>query len=122
MLIFYTGLDAISGLLRLLLDDYDNSDGRSRLESSLEQIKNFSSKDQEFIINEIINIGLQCDAYNRSLLSESLYKYYDSSKDFLWLLSEKLKDSFSTGVIVTNINQKLRSINEENYGGLKKTG
>ncbi|MDC1064902.1 RecQ family ATP-dependent DNA helicase [Candidatus Pseudothioglobus singularis] len=117
-----TGLDTISGLLRLLLDEYDNSDGRSRLESSLEQIKNFSSKDQEFIINEILNIGLQCDSYNKSLLSESLYKHYDSSKDFLWLLSEKLNDSFSIEVIVTNINQKLISINEENYGRLKKTG
>ena len=119
---YNTGLDTISGLLRLLLDDYDNSDGRDRFESSLEQIKSFSSKDQDYIIDEIIDIGLQCDPYNKSLLSESLHKCYNSNMDFLWMLSEKLQDSFSIGAIVTNINQKLITINEINYGRLKKTG
>ena len=119
---YNTGLDTISGLLRLLLDDYDNADGRARFESSIEQIKNFSSQDQEFIINEIINIGLQCDSYNKSLLAESLYKCYNSSRDFLLLLNEKLQDSFSLETLVVSINKKLTIINEENYGRLKKTG
>ena len=44
-----TGLDLISGLVRLLLDDYGNSDGRDRFETSLEQIQHYESADKEFI-------------------------------------------------------------------------
>ena len=119
---YNTGLDVISGLLRLLLNDYDNSDGRSRFESALEQIKNYPEKDQDFIISEIINIGLQCDENSKSLLSESLHNGFNPSKDFLLMLADKLQDSYSVSALVKNIHKKLTTINEENYGRLKKTG
>ncbi|MDA9357584.1 hypothetical protein N9R34_01805 [Candidatus Thioglobus sp.] len=119
---YNTGLDAISGLLRLLLNDYDNSDGRARFESALEQIKNYPEKDQDFIISEIIHIGLECDENSKSLLSESLHNGFNPSKDFLLMLADKLQDSYSVSALVTNIHKKLTTINEENYGRLKKTG
>lgn len=119
---YNTGLDAISGLLRLLLNDYDNSDGRARFESALEQIKNYPEKDRDFIISEIINIGLQCDENSKSLLSESLHNCFNPSKDFLLMLADKLQDSYSVSALVTDIHKKLTTINEENYGRLKKTG
>jgi ATP-dependent DNA helicase RecQ len=116
------GLDLISGLIRLLLDDYDNSDGKSRLESSLKQIKNFSTDDQSYVVDEIIKIGMYCDEKNKSLLSESLYNIVNDSKEFLFKLSLELEDSFSTCKLLTDINKKLTTINEENYGRLEKIG
>ncbi len=116
------GLDLISGLIRLLLDDYENSDGRSRLEGSLKQIQNFSNNDQGYIVDEIIKIGMHCDEKNKSLLSESLYNIVNDSKEFLFKLSLELEDSFSTCKLLTDINKKLTTINEENYGRLEKIG
>jgi ATP-dependent DNA helicase RecQ len=117
-----TGLDMISGLIRLLLDDYDNADGRDRLESSLNAVKDYSDSKQDFIINEIIKIGMHCDEKNKSLLSESLHNIVNDSKEFLFKLSLELEDSFSICKLLTDINKKLTTINEENYGRLEKIG
>ena len=119
---YNTGLDIISGLLRLLLNDYGNSDGRGRLEGSLGQIKNYPVDDQDYIINEIIKIGKNCDETNKSLLAESLYNNIDKSKDFLFKLSLELEDSFSMYKLLNGMNNKLNKINEDNYGRLEKIG
>ena len=119
-----TGLDLISGLIRLLLDDYDNSDGRRRLERSLQQIKDhhYPAEEQNYIVDEIIKIGKNCNESNKSFLAESLFDNIDSSKDFLFKLSLELQDSFSTYKLLTDINKKLTVINEENYDRLEKIG
>ena len=118
---YNTGLDMVSGLLRLLLNDYDNADGRSRLEGSLEQVKNYSTKDREIVIKHIIEIGLECSDKNKSLLANSLHKVFNS-KELLFELSETLGDSFSTSTILANINSKLTKINRSNYAKFKETG
>ena len=117
-----TGLNLISGLIRLLLDDYENSDGRDRLEGSLKQIKNYNSDDKNFIVDEIIKIGKNCNDQNKNLLAESLFNNIDNSKDFLYKLSLELEDTYSTYEILTGITNKLTRINEENYGRLEKIG
>ena len=115
-----TGLNLISGLIRLLLDDYENSDGRDRLEGSLKQIKNYKPEDQSYIIDEIIKIGKNCNEANKNLLAESLSNDYDDSKDFLFKLSLELEDTFSTYALLVGMTKKLTKINEENYGRLEK--
>ena len=117
-----TGLNLISGLIRLLLDDYENSDGRGRLEGSLKQIKNYKVEDKNFIIDEIIKIGKNCNDQNKNLLAESLFNNIDNSKDFLYKLSLELEDTYSTYELLTGITNKLTRINEENYGRLEKIG
>ena len=115
-----TGLDIISGLIRLLLDDYENADGKARLESSLQEIKQYSDSEKDFIIAEIIKIGQHCDEKNKSLLSESLYNIVNDSKEFLLRLVAELDDEFSTQTLLRQINTKLTQINEENYGRLEE--
>ena len=110
----------ISGLIRLLLDDYENADGRDRLESSLKTIKDYSDSKQDYAINEIIKIGMHCDEKNKSLLSESLYNITNNSKEFLYRLATELDDEFSTQTILRQINTKLTKINKENYGRLEE--
>ena len=117
-----TGLDLISGLIRLLLNDYHNSDGKDRLEGSLRQIREYAPDDQKYIINEIIKIGKNCDEKNKSFLAESLYNNIDKSKDFLFKLSLELEDTFSMYELLNGMNMKLDKINEENYGRLEKIG
>ena len=45
-----TGLDLISGLLRLMLDDFDNADGANRLRSSLSYVKSLENDAKKYIL------------------------------------------------------------------------
>ncbi|MDO6440478.1 DEAD/DEAH box helicase [Cyclobacterium sp. 1_MG-2023] len=116
-----TGLDLISGLVRLLLDDYGNSDGRDRLETSLEQIQHYESADKEFIVEQILKIGQELSNNNKSYLAESLYKFFNS-QEFLLRISKSLGDSFSMSTLVEQANNRLKTINEKIYGGFRKIG
>jgi len=116
-----TGLDLISGFLRLLLDDYDNADGRNRLESSLEQISHFDQQDIDFILEQILKIGNELNTKNKNLLAESLYKHFNSY-EYLMLISKALGDQFSMATIVEISTEKLKTINKKIYGGFSKVG
>jgi len=116
-----TGLDLISGLVRLLLDDYDNDDGKKRLETSLEQIQRFESADKEFIVEQVLRIGQELSDNNKSYLAESLYKFFNSH-EFLLRISKSLGDSFSMATLVEQANKKLKTINKKIYDEFRKVG
>jgi len=118
---YNTGLDLISGLIRLLLDDYSNTDGRLRLEGSLEQIRNYPQEQIDFIIEQVLRVGKGMDNKNRSLLAESLYKHFND-QSFLMRISKSLGDSFSISTIVKSANKRLIGINEKLYHGFRKVG
>lgn len=113
------GLNIISGLLRLLLDDYENVDGKSRFETSLERIQSFDFEKREFIFEQILKIGQELSAKNKSYLAESLYKFF-ASQEFLFKISKSLNDNFSSITIVDNANKRLKTINQKIYEGLAK--
>jgi ATP-dependent DNA helicase RecQ len=115
---YNTGLDLISGLSRLLLDDYENSDGRERLESSLKQIKNYQQDDIDFIIEQILIIGNEMTSKNKSLLAESLHKFFDN-REFLFKVSRTLEDSYSMTKLVEDANIRLKTIKDKIYGGFR---
>ena len=115
------GLDLISGLLRLWLDDYGNIDGRKRLESSLEEIQHFEENQIDFIVTQILRIGKEMSNKNKNFLAESLYKFFNDEL-FLLRIHKELGDTFSMTVIIENANKKLITINKRIYGGLRKTG
>ena len=116
-----TGLDLISGLVRLLLDDYRNSDGRDRFETSLEQIQNYEYADKEFIFQQILRLGQKLSNINKSYLAESLYKFFNSQESLL-KISKSLDDSFSMTTLIEQGNNRLKTINKKIYGGFKKVG
>ncbi len=115
------GLDLISGLLRLWLDDYENIDGRKRLESSLEEVQHFEESQIDFIITQILKIGKELTNKNKNFLAESLYKFFND-ESFLHRILKELGDTFSMATIIENANKKLKTINERIYGGLRKAG
>lgn len=114
-----TGLDLISGLVRLLLNDYNNADGRNRLESSLEQIQHYKTTDKEFIIEQIFRVGHKLSNTNKNYLAESMCKIFDSQA-FLLQISTSLGDSFSATALIEQANKRLKIINEKIYGKLAK--
>ncbi len=114
-----TGLDLISGLVRLLLDDYENSDGRNRLESSLSQISSFEQLDIKLILEEILKIGKKLSPNNKNLLSETIYKCFNDF-DYLLITSKSLGDQYSRTKIVELSANRLKTINTKIYDGFNK--
>lgn len=110
---YNTGLDLISGLLRLLLDDYKNAHGEKRLESSLEQISQYDHSQIDFILQRILKIGIELSNSNKENLAKSLYKYFNNQY-FLKLISKSLGDNYSTEILLKSYtNNRLRIINEK---------
>ncbi len=118
---YNTGLDLISGLLRLLLDDYENVDGKNRFESSLELIKKFRQEEIEFITSNVLIIGKNLNKKNKNLLAMSLYKYFPSSK-MLYKIYKEIEDYYSLKVILEITNEKLETINKRISNGFRKAG
>lgn len=115
------GLDLISGLLRLWMDDYENMDGRERLESSFREIQHFENIQIDLIIAQVLKVGKELENKNRDQLAESLIKYFNSEK-LLHQIQKALGDSYSIAVIIDNANNKLRTINQRVYDQLRKIG
>ncbi len=116
-----TGLDLISGLLRLLLDDYENTDGKIRLESALENIQRYNPTAIEHIINQTLKIGKQMDDKNKTLLAKSLHKFFNH-QEFLIRLSKELNDSYSMTKFIEQANDRLSKVKEVLNDGLKEVG
>ena len=111
---YNTGLDLISGLLRLWLDDYDNVDGRKRLESSLDVIQHFGQVEKDIILSQILRIGKELTNKNKNYLAESLYKFF-SDTSFLHRIYKELGDDFSLEVIVRSATKKTKQVKEKIY-------
>ena len=106
------GLNVISGLIRLFLGDYENRDGRPRLEIALGRIRDFEPHRQWDVISEILEIGIHLEPNDRSLLSESFYECFQDQA-LLYRIYRKLQDPFSLTIILENVKQRLGTINRQ---------
>lgn len=102
---FNTGLNFISGLIRLLEDDYLNEDGKSRLESAFEDIDSFDVNDKKFIINGTLEIGRFLNEKNKEFLSEVLIRKFPNMVTEIY---EGLNDNYSLNIIITEALSKLK--------------
>ncbi len=109
-----TGLDLISGILRLMVGEYENSDGYLRLESSLKKIKSYDNeiKKQE-ILAEIFKIGKKLTLEKRNKLVESIYKSFNE----IFILErcyKELKDTYSVikYIEVKGYKKRLKKVEE----------
>ena len=114
-----TGLDFISGLLRLWLDDFENIDGRKRLESALKSISEFDESQREIIFKHTLKIGSNFTDKNKNILSELLIEFFRDDSH-LYHIQNELSDIFSLTLIIHKTTNKLKVINNKIYGGLKK--
>lgn len=78
------GLNFISGLVRLSLNDYENQDGKSRFESALNYIKSeFPTVKQGEILKLLIEFGNYFSESNKESLCFSITKYYPKQLEYL---------------------------------------
>ncbi len=109
-----TGLNFVSGFVRLCLNDYDDNDGRHRFESALEQIATYynDTEKHQILINSL-RLGSCLDMYNKCQLSESLLKFYKGAE---YIVYGDLRDLFSLNVILKINVDRLKTVNGVLYG------
>jgi len=107
------GLNLISGFIRLVLNEFNDQDGRPRFESALNQIILFDQFQQQKILENLFN-ARKLDKDQRTELSKSLLKYL--SDDFAELIYEQLQDEISLTVLLQKPIKKLKQLNDYIYG------
>jgi ATP-dependent DNA helicase RecQ len=107
------GLNLISGFIRLVLNEFNDQDGRPRFESALKQINLFEQSQQLEILKKLFD-ARKLDKGQRTELSKSLLKYL--SEDFAELIYEQLQDESSLTVLLQKPLKKLKQLNEDIYG------
>ena len=114
-----TGLDLISGLLRLMLDDFDNADGANRLRSSLSYVKSLENDAKKYILADILWVGTHLKNSSKAILAKELSFYFESIIE-LKTIYEALRSEHILNIIIGNYNGRLEDINNKLYGELKE--
>lgn len=106
-------LNLISGILRLYLGQFDDRDGRPRLERAFDSL---CKMDKEFRFRQIelvLKIGKMFESEQKSLLSQTLFKFFP---DMLEVIYEVLQDDYSLwSFMLPQVNEKLLSTYKELY-------
>jgi ATP-dependent DNA helicase RecQ len=106
------GLNFISGILRLLLNDYNDPDGRVRFENSLTTIKDYETKDKDKIIDRLINLASFFEMNQKNLLVRSIDKIFND-RTLLYKFSATIEDEYSLGEILSGQVTRLQKINQK---------
>ena len=109
-----TGLNVISGIIRLLLNNYDDSDGRKRFEKGLKNIIEYEQNDIDIILNKIINIVIEITKMDASINKYELVKSIDSVFKDIKIMRKfynTIQDEYSLSVILGFESKRLKGIN-----------
>ena len=93
------GLNFVSGLVRLVLDDFEDLDGRPRLERAFEAIqRGFSQEDQKNILIGLAKLGSYFEEQQKEKICTLIDKYYHEEFEYFaeefelyYLLHDKYK-------------------------------
>ena len=113
------GLDLISGLIRLTLDDFDNADGAKRLRSSLNRIRLFEEQAKEQILEGILWIGSHLKESQKTILSEELARIFDSTIE-LRTIYNALGSDYILNTLIGHYSGRLDNINQKLYEELRE--
>ncbi|MGQ9855276.1 MAG: RecQ family ATP-dependent DNA helicase [Fervidobacterium sp.] len=105
---YNTGLNFVSGMIRLMINDFDNQDGRNRLESALEQIETYDEKVKSDIFEETLKLK-RLFKNNKSRIELSKVLLYISPNQVERVYKE-LNDYYSLNLILKKSVGKLRRI------------
>ncbi len=115
---YNTGLDFISGLLRLLIDDFNNADGKNRFETSFSQIKKFEKESFDFIFENLLIIGSNMSLGSKNELASTLLTFFQNDTIVLRKIQNALNDEFTTEMLLPNLTLRITKINKELHGEL----
>lgn len=106
------GLNFISGLIRLVLDDFNNLDGESRFKRAFESIKNdeksFPTEHQNFILEKLVDLGSYFKTEQKEILCDVIKEYYPEKLEFF---AEKFDLPY---LLYDNYRKKLQQIKDLN--------
>lgn len=106
-----SGLNFISGIIRLYENEFSDQDGRPRLFSSLKYIKSkFSDTEQEFFIFNLIKIAQDMNENQKYELVKIVHQVFDN-KSFLLKFNENFDDRYSQYIILLENLNILKKIN-----------
>jgi ATP-dependent DNA helicase RecQ len=109
---YNTGLNYISGMVRLLLGEFENQDGRYRLDLAFNQIIKLDDIEKVEILENTLEIGKEGNTQVKENLSEFLLQYYPNQKVKVY---NSLQDNYSLMKILGDSNKTLQKV-----GGLFK--
>lgn len=108
---YNTALNYLSGILGLILNEYDDNLVKQRFNSALDAISNQNKSLRNLIFDNTLSIGTKLDENNKDNLSESLCRYIDKYKIY-----SILKDNVSLNYILEEKMTKLSKIGGRLHG------
>ncbi|MFN8277494.1 MAG: helicase-related protein [Chitinophagales bacterium] len=110
------GLNFVSGFVRLALNEYEDSDGKERLESALSSVKvTFNKEQQRDFLNRLKVLGNYLTEEQKMELSQSISKYYPE-------MLEELAEYYDLAYLLNDVYaeklKELKKLNRKLYGQL----
>jgi ATP-dependent DNA helicase RecQ len=115
---YNTGLDFISGVLRLLIDDFGNADGKDRFETSFKQIMKYEQEDLDFIFDKLLEIGSIMSSGSKNDLAVSLLTFFPDNPQILKKIQKALGDEYTTEILLSDLTTRITKINQDIYAEL----
>ena len=107
------GLNFLSGIVRLALDDYNDADGKQRLENALKLIQhNFNTIAQEEFFAALLDLGRNLSEAQQVELCLSVAKYYTERSNYL---SEQYEILYLLNEFYSEKIAFIRQLNKELY-------
>lgn len=108
-----TGLNFLSGILRIMTGKYRGSEGEWRLQEALDNIKETLDYEQQMeIINRTLDVGRTMKLEYRDLLSHVLISKFNGIERRVY---DKLEDRYSLSMLLDNYVEQIDKIVKENF-------
>ncbi len=108
---YNTGLNFLSGILRLYTDSYSGTEGEWRFDEALQNIReNFDDNSQKAIIQETLKIARKMDQNNKDLISKAIITHFP---EYTKEIFNKIQDRYSLSLILEEPADRLNRILEE---------
>lgn len=115
---FNTGLNLVSGLIRLMLGDFNNTDGKPRMLSALKQIIEMNECKKNEVLSKLLKIGRKLKKPAKNELGAVLAYFFNGKEEDIY---EALEDDTTLTVILNNANQRLMKIRGILYDRCEET-
>lgn len=117
---FNTGLDFVSGVIRLLVDDFEDVDGEGRLDTAFKAILKYEQIEIDCIIDNLLIIGGAMSFKSKNQLAKFLIKRFGEKFNIVSKIQSELGDDYSTEIMLNELNKRLLNVNTILYDEFEK--
>ncbi len=102
-------LNYISGILRLIADQFEDADGERRMASALERISSYELGEIETLVRSTVQLAPLLSEGGRAQFSEIFFKYIPN-EDLLEIINEGFGDEYSYKVLLGPLEERLSAV------------